>query len=187
MAVLRNWDPLNMPRGSVRALVTLILLITLWVMMFWGSDVSATFSGVVLLILGNYFGSRQSEPGREGKHPLFLPKGSIRLFIILGFAAVAYFTWRDGRMDFDLADQNFAIILTVGALVAGGVVRFAANLISGGEATKPRRWFENVKAIAVIAAACLLALVMLLEIRNPARDHLILVTVPLVSFYFGSR
>jgi len=51
-------EPLYLPRGSIRALATLAMAATCWVMLFRGQDVPEYLFGLVLTIIGYYFGSR---------------------------------------------------------------------------------------------------------------------------------
>ena len=188
MQVLEHWDPLSLPRGSVRALVTLALLGVLWTLMLSGREVPLSLAFVVLLVLGHYFGSRggrEKVPGE--RQPLYLPRGSIRTVIILGFAAAGWFLWDQGRLVLSIEDRNMAIFFILGALLLGFVVRKIADMLSGGKMTRPRRLFENVKAILVIAATVLFAIFCLLEKKEEGLENLALAAVPVIVFYFGSR
>ncbi len=188
MQVLEHWDPLNLPRGSVRAIVTLALLGVLWTLMLTGKEVPLALAFVVLLVLGHYFGSRGGRDRVEGERPpLFLPRGSIRLLIVLGFGAVGWFLWNEGRFVLSVDDRNTAIFFLLAALLVGFLVRKAADVVSGGKMTRPRRLFENVKAILVLAAVGIFAVYCLIAKKEAGMENLALVAVPVIVFYFGSR
>ena len=188
MQLLENWDPLRLPRGSVRALVTLALLGVLWALMLLDREVPLSLSYLVLLVLGHYFGSRaQPSPDPVRRQPLFLPRGTIRFVIILGFAAVGYSLWERGRLDLSLENRSSAMLFLPLALIAGVVVRKIAYLFSRGEAAGWRRFFENVKAVVVLSATALLAVVVLWGGEDKQHKNLALLLAPLIGFYFGSR
>jgi len=188
MQLLENWDPLSLPRGSIRALMTIVLLGTLWALMLLGREIPMALPYVTLVILGEYFGFRGGEsPPSGGKHPLFLPRGSIRILIVLGFATVAYFLWRDGRIQFNARDRNFAILCLMAALMAGFLVRKVLDLLTRGPIAQPRKWFENVKAVTALAASALLVICCVLEAESSVRENAALLAAPIVVFYFGSR
>ena len=66
MQILENWDPLSLPRGSVRALITLSLLCILCILMLRGVEAPFPLAFVTLVALGHYFGSRSAGPTRPG-------------------------------------------------------------------------------------------------------------------------
>ena len=82
-----------MPAGSVRALLTLMVLGTVWALLLMPPEkelrVPPYLYYLTFLVIGSYFGTRSNasrEPGE--RHPLFLPRGSIRLIIMAGFIGV---------------------------------------------------------------------------------------------------
>ena len=188
MQVLEHWDPLNLPRGSNRALITLALLAVLWTLVLQGREVPLPLAFVTLVILGHYFGSRVGAPAIEGERaPLYLPRGSIRLLIVLGFGTVAYFLWKDGRIKLSIEDRTSAILFLMAALFAGYVVRVLAEILSRGKMTSRRRLFENVKAVVALAATALFAIYCSTQPQGVEGQNLALVSIPLIVFYFGSR
>lgn len=186
MQILENWDPLNLPRGSVRALITLSLLCILCVLMLQDVEAPLPLAFVALVALGHYFGSRSAAaPRPRGRPPLYLPRGSIRAFIILGLGAVAYFLWEDGRLRLSMDNRNSVILFVAAALVLGFIFRKVADILTRGRMSRPRRWIENAKAVLALAATALLAISCFsaeAEIDNAA-----LLASPFIVFYFGSR
>ena len=192
MQVLEHWDPLNLPRGSVRALMALALLGILWAIMLMGREIPLPLAYVTLVILGHYFGVRGAvAPGVEGapggKSPLYLPRGSIRALIILGFAAVGAFLWHEGRLEFTPQSTVFTIFILAAAFLAGFILRKIADFLTRGKMTTPRRWYENFKAIVALSATVLFVLACILGTGGPREQNLALLCAPLIVFYFGSR
>lgn len=102
-------EPLCLPTGSVRAIVTLSILATVWAQLLRGLATSEVLHDTTLLVFGYYFGTRgASKPrgsaaetpqqGRGSSEPLWLPRGSIRLAIVLGFGLVIWKLSRDGAL-----------------------------------------------------------------------------------------
>lgn len=188
MQVLEHWDPLNLPRGSIRALITLALLGVLWTLVLQEHEVPIPLAYVTLIILGHYFGARAGAKTPEGeKPPLYLPRGSIRLIIVLGFGLVGYLLWQDGRLKPSLEDRTSAMLFLMAALCTGYVVRHLVELLSRGKMTGPRRIFENLKAVVALSATALLALYCSSLFRGIEGQNLVLYSIPLIVFYFSSR
>lgn len=188
MQILENWDPLNLPRGSVRALVVLALLGVLWGLMVAGRDVSPLYASVVFIALGHYFAARTRRRGEEKERPpLGLPRGTIRFLITIGFGIVAWLLWSDGRLVFSGENRYAAIIVLAFALILGQVLGGLLRIVTRGRATRPHRWVANFQAIVVIIAVGVLGVAAVLGNEHPANDNLALIAAPIVTYYFGAR
>jgi hypothetical protein len=192
MQVLEHWDPLSLPRGSVRAIMALALLGILWAIMLMGREIPLPLAFVTLVILGHYFGVRGAEaPGGEGapgsKPPLYLPRGSVRTLIVLGFAGVGAFLWHEGRLEITPQSTVFTLFVLAAAFLAGFLLRKIADFVTRGRMTTPRRWYENLKAIVALSATVLFVLACVLGTGGPREQNIALVSAPLIVFYFGSR
>lgn len=143
--------PLNLPVGSVRALLTLSILGTSWAQLLRGMPLSPQLRDTLILVIAYYYGTRNAKAGliaapadalagagadRESnrKDPLFLPKGSIRTLILIGFGAVAYQLYTDGRFT-GLHDAP-AELLLVGTFLVGAISRGGFAAIASRVATK---------------------------------------------------
>src|SRR4051812_11631093 len=91
-------DPLGLPAGSVRALLTFMVLAMFAVLLLSPEDtpepIPLYLYFLLFLILGHYFAARanpHTPAGAPGRHPLFLPRGAIRFLVVVGFVAV--FAW----------------------------------------------------------------------------------------------
>src|SRR5262249_18350823 len=92
-AAARVRHPLGLPAGSVRALLTLLVLIPIWVLMLLPKEKGQVPIGLyclMFLVLGSFFAAHGQTIGHPtgGGSPLHLPRGSLRGLIILGFVAV---------------------------------------------------------------------------------------------------
>jgi len=87
-------EPLYMPRGSIRAIATLLTAASSWILIFGGRYVPPFILTLLLTMIGYYFGfrkriksaqSRIFDPTAKDQEPLFLPAGTIRVFISFYF------------------------------------------------------------------------------------------------------
>jgi hypothetical protein len=196
MQILEHYDPLNLPRGSVRSLIALALLGVLWSLMLLDREIPLPLTYLVLLVLGYYFGSRSTQVRVEGQRsPLFLPRGTIRAVIVAGFAAVAYrlastdrlSVVKDGSFHFNVEDRRAVILFLVAALVLGVVVKKAADVVLRGKTTPSSKLLSNIRAVVALMATAILAIVSCLTQEEPLNLNLALAATLIVGFYFGSR
>ncbi len=187
MQLLEHWNPLNMPRGSVRAIITITLVSVLWTLMLLERELPLVLCFLVPIALSSYFGARGGTgvPQSTG-NPLLLPRGSVRVLLVVGFGVVAYLLLERGALTkLNMSDRTAAMLVLVAALFAGFLVRKVADALSQGAATPMRRAFENLKSVLILLLTAFLALVWIL---TPAGlEELALLSAPLLVFYFGSR
>jgi len=117
-------EPLNMPRGSVRALVALLLTWALFYHAARGIVPPELLTSLLISIIFYYFGFRKTEAKVHvgGKlleiktgAPLNLPRGFVRSFLVVGFIASFVFYLSRGIIPENLLGL-FIIFLS---LVAG--------------------------------------------------------------------
>jgi len=182
-------EPLNLPKGSVRAVATLVAAGCCWILMLAGRAVPGYLLGLLLTIIGYYFGFRQKLKSAESRildassqvqEPLNLPGGSIRLLLILGFAVCGVVLWARRQL-IHPAYLDFFMVLA--GLVAG---YFFARLATGATGSPLGNLINHAKGALVLAAAVALAVVLLMGF-DAGLPHLGLILACLISFYFGSR
>ena len=80
--IARGAHPLFLPKGSVRALITLAISVEFWILVFADMAVPPFLFGLTLTLIAYYFGSRRRIEGsdtgvydaaQEKEYPLFLP------------------------------------------------------------------------------------------------------------------
>jgi hypothetical protein len=195
----------GMPAGSVRALLTLIIVAVVIVESMRGVELSAFWTETLLIALAHYFTTRrlvdlpktvllrlQDEGHIErDAHPLHLPRHSIRLLIVLAFAGLGAYLQhydrliRDGRLAFE--DPAVSVLITVGAYSVGMLTRPILDWWKSIVGDRRLYWWDDLKAIVVIAV-----LVVALSGRFVFPDRLVPggfqnLALGLVLFYFGSR
>jgi hypothetical protein len=192
--------PLGLPTGSVRAILTLLILTVVIVETARGHRLEELWSETLLIALAHYFTSRRfiglspallQRLENEGEiavesHPLFLPRFSIRLIIVAAFGGLAYFLYHERGM------RQFAdvppILITVAAyllgIVARGVVSWRIRRRPQGQ---PFRFWEDLKALAVILAMLGTAIPYFLDQSALVPEQVRSFALAFVLFYFGSR
>jgi hypothetical protein len=207
-----NRQPLGLPAGSIRAILALTVLGLIWALMLLPESKEMTIPlylfCLMFLILGHFFaahGYSIAGPTSGTASPLYLPRGSIRLIMILGFVGVLVVRYRRNpdwqellgllKLRESVIDQPYLPIILVGAFFLG--IFFAkvfGRILSGQYGPPP--WFQDVQAWLALLATLGLIVQYVIELGiNPGRapENRIRLQeweVPLASiicFYFGAR
>jgi len=182
-------EPLWIPRGSIRAMMTLALAITCWYLLFKGADVPDYLLGLLLTVIGYYFGFRKKmktsesriyDAAAKSEEPLFLPAGLVRFVLIAGFVATGVILAKAGRLG-EMKYLEFFVILA--GLVVGFVL---AKITRRLERTNAYLAFNHLKG-AVVLASCVALCAILLRGFGETQAYTGLILAAVVSFYFGSR
>jgi hypothetical protein len=184
-------EPLGLPRGSVRAIVSLATALACWLLVLVGQDVPAYLLSLLLTIIGYYFGFRADARMPEGQiytqasqRPLFVPRGGIRRFLIAGLVVAGIVLLIRGRMA-DVKYLQFFLILT--GLVAGYAFARVFALI---DTRAIHIMSAHAKGLAVLAVTAWLLVLLATgactdTVGSEALTPIMLCAV--ISFYFGSR
>jgi hypothetical protein len=180
---------------------------TVWslLLLYPSREVPDFLRDLLFIIMGHYFASRRRVEafGQElGPPPLYLPRGSVRLLLVGGCAAVGLVLYRRGQLA-ELERNPGAVTLL---LVAGFLLGVALNTL--GTWWKNRghtapRFIEDLRAVVALAATVLLVVLVWNRVMPffPAEpldaafgrsthlgsyglEH---VLAAVVGFYFGSR
>jgi len=182
-----NWPPLGLPSGSIRALLTLLIAAVVMVQVARGQEIELLWAETLMIALAHYFTSRRfinlppdvvRRLAQEGHveteaNPLFLPRHSIRVILVLAFAGLAVYLYRQNRL---LDPEALSVLGVVFAYLLGivaGIRRF--------------RGWEDVKALVVLLVCLFTAGAYLANRPDLVPHSLRNVTLGLVLFYFGSR
>ncbi|RLS40790.1 MAG: hypothetical protein DWH82_02185 [Planctomycetota bacterium] len=201
-----GFHPLGLPRGSVRALLSLMVLgmVVLDVLRVDPEEgtparesVQILWSECLVIVLAGYFTSRrfvqlpkdvarrlEEEGVLPVDKPLGLPRFTMRVLLMLTFGALAVQLYRQDR----LLDTKSAQILGLAlAFLVGAITAPIIGFFTRGKTGSGFQWWENLKAATVlgIVAACMVVNLAL------GLDHMPVwvssITIWLVLFYFGSR
>ena len=185
-----NDEPLGLPRGSVRAIIMILLAIATWYLMLTGERVPNYLLNLLIIVVGYYFairttfkgvGSLGSEKIEIEQDPLYLPKGFIRVFIILGFLVSGLYLWRNGDFSKFAYAEFFYILI-------GLMLGFAVQKLTHTQ--KEEDWYQqlsHMKAFVVLIMALGILLLSILDELESANIWGIRIMVASIGFYFSSR
>jgi hypothetical protein len=179
--------PLGLPRGSVRALLTLLIVAVVIVQLARGHDVELLWTETLMIALAHYFTARRfirlspeiirrlTEEGQleAEPRPLYLPRFSIRIILVVAFIGLAVYLYRQDRL---FQSQAMSILGVVFAYLLGIVARMRSV-----------RGWEDLKAAVVLLVLLATAVPSLLGRSDLVPRQVRDVTLGLVLFYFGSR
>ncbi|MHC4646305.1 MAG: hypothetical protein ACYTBJ_12460 [Planctomycetota bacterium] len=183
-------EPLFLPKGSIRALVTILAAAASWIMFVAGKDVPGCLLGLLLTVIGYYFALRQRMAAAESRifdisvrkqAPLFLPAGFIRFLLILGFLIGAGLLYKRGRL-LDAQYLEFFVIL-LGLVLGYGFSKVFGSL----RKSTFYALLNHIKGALVLCAAVCLFAVVITGKSNGSREYIALLLCCAISFYFGSR
>jgi hypothetical protein len=179
--------PLGLPRGSIRALLTLLIVAVVISQLIRGQEVQLLWTETLMIALAHYFASRRfirlppdviKRLVAEGHieleaRPLYLPSYSIRVLLITAFALTGVYLFRQGRL---FEQQSLSILGVVFAYLLGVFARLRS--VPG---------WENFKALAVLGVLAATSLAELCGYGAHVPNAVRSVTLGMVLFYFGSR
>ena len=193
---------------ALACLVGFMILGLIWALMYMNREVPLYLQYLMFMILGHYFASRHQSAipvdTRESS-PLFMPRGFIRVLIVLGFLGVIaglYFQHKDDldtllgdlKMRTDEDKKRFLPLLLVLGFFLGLVAAKIGGMM-GGKEGQPG-WYQDIQAwLALLAMIALAAEVVIQLIINPKLDEEKQINLPelqnilaaIVGFYFGAR
>ncbi|MBS0204646.1 MAG: hypothetical protein JSS49_17210 [Planctomycetes bacterium] len=195
----RSWPPLGLPIGSVRALLTIIVMGVVITRLARGLAVEALWIQTLLIALAHYFTTRRfvslppdvmARLEQEGvieheRHPLFLPRNSIRTLIILAFAGLTVFLYQEGRLWKEA--QARALLGVVFAYLLGAFARNVNGWFIRRRVTPPTGTWGDIKALTVLIVLILAAIPQFFDnnLGLPPEFHQI--ALGMMLFYYGSR
>ena len=190
--------PLGLPAGSVRAVLTLLIVTVVITQVVRGHQVETLWTETLLIALAHYFTSRrfinlapdvmrrlEAEGYVETElHPLYLPRHSIRTIVCLAFVGLTAYLYREHRL---LDFRAISILGVVFAYLLGIVARALRMWATKGRHTPTVRGWENFKAVGALLLLTYAAGATLLDRPEFLPPMLRNTTLGLVLFYFGSR
>lgn len=197
-APARSRPPLGLPNGSVRALLTLLVVAVVIVEVCRQREVEALWIETLMIALAHYFTSRRfinlspeviRRLEAEGhveieSNPLFLPRHSIRAIILLAFVGLAVYLYRENQL---FQFHALSILGVVAAYLLGILVQTLTAWWFKGRPSKAIRGWQDLKAVVVLVVLFYTAGAYLADRPDLVPHQLRNATLGLVLFYFGSR
>jgi hypothetical protein len=194
---------LGLPAGSVRALLTLIIvgLVCALMLMSRGTErvipIPAYLFYLLFLALGHYFAARRGEIRPPGEsNPLHLPKGCVRLLIVAALGATVTYkvmTDREGLEEqfrqsvVAIQYQPMLPVIVLAGFIVGVVIGAVVGQRRAGWAQDLQAWFSLI-AVTMMCVAVLIHLVIDPPLAQRwEMPHWEGFLTAVVSFYFGER
>lgn len=190
--------PLGLPTGSVRAVLTLLILAIVVHEIVLKRTVAVIWTETLVISLAYYFTYRRFVSlsrdvlirlEREGAiphepNPLGLPRHTIRVLIILTIGGLGVYLYREGRLHEPHVITIFgtALCYLLGVFISG----FSAWWSKGRKTLATHVW-EDIKAVVVLLTVVATATLYFAVGPEMVPKWLETATVGLVLFYFGSR
>lgn len=187
--------PLFIPRGSVRALVTLILTGAGCYLLIQDTKLTPELSVGLFIVLAYYFAHRGAHTGATDtteKNPLFLPRGFIRTLLAVGLIGTFfYYVFAVKLEGASLFGGNNATFIPLMSFFLGILVQaFYKKRKARPDVKTPfLDLFDHFKALVVLFAAVGLCLgaTGLVAFGFLQGEGFRLGALAAVAFYFGSR
>lgn len=198
LSPLKPRPPLGLPSGSVRALLTVLIVAVVLVQVARGQEVEPLWTETLMIAVAHYFTSRRfirlapDEIRRleaEGQievesHPLYLPRHTIRAVLMLTFLGSAVYLNQQNQLFQPAALSLLGVVFSyLLGILARGVLKWWTK----GRKTGAMRWWEDLKAAVVLIVLVSTATAYLLDRADLVPPQLRNATLGLVLFYFGSR
>lgn len=192
--------PLGLPVGSVRALITILVLTVAGVETMRGNKLPELWSETLLIAIAHYFMSRrhlhvstavlnrlESEGTvRVDRNPLFLPRYTMPILILGALGGLGYYMYSVQQ----IRKLSEVPVEYVGACsyVLGSVMRLLFSRDPRpGDTGKGIRLWADLNAVAVISIVAGISLFYFLDKRELLPDNVRDYALAIVLFYFGSR
>ena len=191
--------PLGLPGGSVRALLTLLVLLIVAFQMLTEKEMSPLWIETLLITLAHYFSSRRfihlstdritefEESGilEPETNPLYMPRHSIRIIIAGTFFVVAALLFLLDRTN---TDSIKILLMAVIPYFLGYSLKAARPWVQNKFDSVPSDWFAWLSDLKALLVLGLMGAATLLYLwGTPLPDPLDDITLIAVLFYFGSR
>ncbi len=183
--------PLGLPRGSVRAILALSTFFTALASLALERPLDHSLWLVTTVVLGYYYGSRNGTftVAPERANPLWLPRGSVRWLMFLGYAGTAFYLirhWRAAGQD-PLQQEAFFPIVALGSFFLGRLFQGVSSRLASKHTEPLYLIYNNAKALVALTCSLVIVLVYLLQLTFTWDIHVTRATLGFVVFYFGSR
>lgn len=194
----KTWPPLGLPTGSVRALLTLIVVAVVVTRVALGRSPDPLWIETLLIALAHYFTSRRfvslspavlQRLEQEGviekeRHPLYLPKNSIRTIIIGSFVGLGIYLYREPKL---VTPEAIALLSMVFAYLLGAIVRGISSWFSKRRAQPITGVWGDIKALIMLGAIIVAAVPAVFDFGLNLPPLVDRIALGLTLFYFGSR
>src|SRR5205823_896492 len=195
---------LGWPQGSIRALLALMVVGLVCALMLMRVrdrylPIPAYLLYLLFLVLGHYFAARgqsRKEGDAWGRQPLWLPRGSIRLMLLVSLTASAIYRYVTDPQGFEqqwlesvqsLKDYPMLPVVVLAGFFLGALLRMVIGRY-------PPAWFQDLEAWLSLMAVLLMSVATMIHlVIDPSLGERMdlpfweALLAAVVAFYFGER
>jgi len=154
--------PLGMPRGTVRALSTIMIVAFPFGYILFRDDIPSLIVNVIFVVVAFYFEARRSErekirqivdeikrpdiiieDSKKEKKPLYLPKYSVRILLVLMLTITLLTNYFGPQVQFEVTNTIFDLLIIVTLFIIGASIR---SIINSRERKRLRGKIANMDA-----------------------------------------
>jgi len=198
---LKRRAPLGIPPGSIRALLTILVVGFIVWQTAENTAIGLLWSETLMIMLAHYFTSRRfvelpkdlrEQLEAEARiprdaNPLYLPRHTIRGLIIAAFVGLGWYLYREGRL---WTKESLTILGPVAGYFLGILFKALIGWFRQNEGPKSANWWDDTKAIVTLSFVAGTIAIEALQLSDQLpieKEHLESTMLALVLFYFGSR
>ncbi len=154
-------EPLGMPRGTIRALNTLLIVTIPFNYLFLGEEIPGMITNAIFILMAFYFQTRKS--GKEKlkrvvkyvknpelldkeeeppKHPLYLPKFTVRISLVVILSAIIVINYLGPNVSFETTNTLFDILIIISSYIVGAFFR---NISVSREKKRLKNQIEEIE------------------------------------------
>ena len=154
-------EPLGMPRGTIRALNTLLIVTIPFNYLLLGEEIPGMITNAIFILMAFYFQTRKS--GKEKlkrivkyvknpelldkeeeppKHPLYLPKFTVRISLVVILSAIIVINYLGPNVSFETTNTLLDILIIISSYIVGAFFR---NISVSREKKRLKKQIEEIE------------------------------------------
>lgn len=152
--------PLGFPRGTIRAIITIMVVAFPFTYLFTNQEIPSMITNSIFFLVAFYFEARKSgeeklrlikkirnpdkyaEEARKEKKPLYLPKFSVRIILVVLLIAIVILNFYGPDVPFEVTNTILDILVLVSVFFIGTIFR------SIGLSRQKKKLRKQIEAIA---------------------------------------
>lgn len=158
-------QPLGMPRGTVRAFITLLIVTFPFSYLLVGEKIPGLITNAIFIVVAFYFETRKSsqdklketvneiknpeeakELGKRIKKPLYLPKYSVRILLMTFLVAIITINALGPMVPFETTNTLVDLLIIIILFVIGGFFRAIKNYREKGKLKEQIESIDDYKS-----------------------------------------
>ena len=159
-------QPLGMPRGTVRALITLLIVSFPFTYLLTGAEIPGLIVNAIFIVVAFYFETRRGIKDKiqdieeikypeetESKYkidklPLYLPKYSVRIMLVVMLILIVIINYFYSQVTFEITNTLFDLLIIVVLFMVGAFFRAIKNSKEKQKLKKQVTSIDNYKNIS---------------------------------------